>query len=284
MHIVRTILVPFAVVTLVGCGVPATTRQAATSVVDELARGARARESAYEQLLRRILADHFRGLAKALDATWEARRAVLKLQTADRVLAKRQELTAMTRKEMDHALGPQLEQMSAALAQAKADVAAGKGGEDRKNELAAQLAATLAFVQKTVFELDEEIDAKLALVRADTMKRIDLEMTSNPSAFEPEAQVELVLKDLKGRVEADYLSAFDQGAAELRRYISLDTPPALVLKGLFGDGLGDRLFTSVQTFTDRKLAELVSAADQKASAILAEQDQKAAEAIGSLRK
>lgn len=284
MSATRRLVTAILLIVITGCCAPTSARQAAAAVVDELARAVRSREQAYEQLLRRVLIEHFQHVRSDLDAKWALRRSELKVQIADRVLAKREELTAYTRSEMDQAIGARLEQMSKALEEAKADAGKGPGSEDKKTALALQFAATLAFTNKTVFELDEKVAEKLAAVRSETMARVDQDMAVNPVAFDPEAQVEVVLKDLRSRADTDYLLAFDQGATELKRFIQLDSAPALVLKGLFGDAVGDKMFASLQTFANKKLDDLAKQADAKVTAILADQDKKTAESIKSLRK
>lgn len=267
----------------VSCGVPATTRQAATTVVDELARAVRAREDAYEQLLRRVLTECYQHVLAELNAKWALQRAELRLQVTDKIYVKRTELLVQIRSEMTQALGARVEQMSQALEAAKADVAAGKGGEDKRNELALQLAATLAHIQKTVGELDEKVEEQLAAVMKETLAKVDLEMATNPVAFDSAAQVELAMKDLRQRTDANFLMAYDQGATELKRYIAMDSAPALVLKGLFGEAIGDKLFATVQTFANAKLQELTDTVVKKATSLAAGQDKALAESIQQVK-
>jgi len=281
------LFVPIALLSLgplSGCCTSAESRNAAQGVVEELARTARDRERTHETLLRQVLVDYWTRVRDEATAKWSARKAELKLDVTERTLAKQAELSNYVRTEMNQALGPRIQQTSAALDDAKARLAAGAGGEDKKNELALQLAATMSFSQKAVFDLDAEVTTALATVRKDMLALIDSEMATVPGTWDPAGQAEVLVQELHGKTDSEYLKAVDKGAAELTRFIHLQSAPALLLKGLLGDDLGGSLVTKLQSTAEAKLKDLAASAEAKTAQLLGKYDSKSAETLKTMRK
>jgi hypothetical protein len=261
-HLFRTLLIA-SVATFASSCTPYAARQAAQTVVEELQLAVVNRERAHEDFLRKVLVQHFAHLRGEAEAKWYRSRAELKLLVVEKVAAKEAEFATYTRSEIDQALGSRVEAMSKELDDAKQEFAAGLGGEDKKNELALQLAATMAHAQKAVADLDNETKNALASVRTAILAEIDAGMATVPGDWDASALAEASLAELKSQTDMEFLLAFDKGANELIRFIHLEAAPSLVLKGLVGDTLGSKVVTSLEKIATGKLGDLETKAREK---------------------
>jgi hypothetical protein len=246
------------------------TQQAALRVVDELEIASGKREKAYFDLVEQLVNLLYEERLSRLEC-W--RKVKLAESECHILTLTDTEITTVSQGVLDHldqALGPVVFALKKDLETEQEKIRTGQGGSrEREIELASQYGAILAVASKEAMRLQEKVRSEFRKVKDASIADLTARVNEVPKAFDAKAEARTTLDSFKSRVDSDpYAEALKNGYGELRNYIVLDSPIALLLKGLVGDSLGSKI---VEVFSSKAASlenEFISKVNQKADAII----------------
>lgn len=246
-----------------GCCASAAAKQSAQSVVEEMGQAAERREEAFEELVGQFIQTYYARLESEAEAKWQQKRLELREEVSRRVEAKRTELMNYVLLELDSALGPAVKKLSEDLDKENQLIAEGAGDVNRRNDLALQMAATIAMSQETATKIQQTATMELGKLEKRALARIDENMANLPFEWSAEAEALKTFSEWKRAKGTAYLDGFDTAIKELTRFIHAKSAPALFLEGLLGEDLGGQLFGTLESLASEKLGDLEKLADDK---------------------
>lgn len=259
----------------VACCAPESARNAAANGVRCMEESALRRDKMYNEEIRRVAQAYFEEWIDRQRTHLASKRAELSLEVWRRTETRRLEVANTIERQLEDALRPTVDRLNAEIDLNKPKLDGSKASQEKDAFLRAQLAATLALAQRENAKAQDSLQQAIASARDDVVKSIPDQLPDSLVVIDAAAEAKAIVDAWIAQGTDDYADSMSALARELERFVMLDSPLTLAVKG-FGSAFGGSIGALLSGATSKLVGKLQEKTEGVATKLRTEIDAKLA--------